>query len=136
MLNAKDRDILYLIFVSNKKQKAVQELLGRSQPLLCYDIKRIKERIQFIAYLRQVFDIFVDFLETKSYFFDKIIIQVLVLMFFTTSYTHTAKIIGKPQIFVRYTFEKTLKLLKEKELWDIYEIFNVIYHNKNKVKRM
>lgn len=136
LLNAKDRDILYLIFVSNKKQKAVQEILNRSQPLLCYDIKRIKERVQFIAYLRSVFDIFVDFLETDYDWIDKVNKEILTAMFFTTSYTHTSKILKMPQIYVRYTFEKILKELRDKELWHIYEIFFVIYHNKNKIRRV
>lgn len=143
LLNDKDRDVLYLIFVSNKKQKAVQEILGRSQPLLCYDIKRIKERVRFIAYLRSVFDILIDFIENdyekllaETEDLEKNTIDILISMFFTTSYTHTAKILGLPQIFVRYKFEQVLKVLKEKKIWHIYEIFYVIYNNKNKIKRL
>ena len=39
-LNDKDRDILYLMFVSKKKQRDVLKILGRTQSSLVYDIKR------------------------------------------------------------------------------------------------
>ena len=35
---------------ARKKQKDVQRILGRSQPSLCYDIKRIRRRLKFIFY--------------------------------------------------------------------------------------
>lgn len=134
-LNDKDRDILFLIFISNKRQKAVQNILRRSQPSLCYDIKRIKERIEFILYLQQVSDIFLEFIEEHQKKYDKDIIDILVLMFHTTSYTHTAEILGMKQISVRYIYEKTLKKMRELGHWDVYEIFSNIRRNKNKVRR-
>lgn len=134
-LNKKDMDILYLIFLSGKKQKSVQKIMDRSQPSLCYDIKRIRERIEFIMYLQQVNDIFINFLEEKSSEYEPEEIDLLVMMFNTTSYTHTANVLGAKQISVRYLFEKILKKMIEKKHWDIYEIFNAIRHNKNKVKR-
>ena len=135
LLNDKDRDILYLIFVSKKKQKAVQKILGRSQVLLVYDIKRIRERIQFIVYLKQVFDIFLNFLETKSDQYDTAMLEILIMMYYTTSLTQTAEALDMPQIYVRYTFERILsKMIKHKH-WDVYELFSAINRNKNKIKR-
>lgn len=139
-LNEKDRDILYLIFVSRKKQKEVQRILGRSQPSLCYDIRRIRSRLKFIHYLNLVSDIFLSFVEDKRRWqelgFDAETIEILTMMFYTTSYTHTAEILGKKQINVRYLFCRTLKRLEELELWEIYEIFDNIRCNLNIVKRI
>ena len=135
-LNDKDRDILYLIFLLKKKQPAVSKILGRSQPSLVYDIRRIKERIRFIVYLREVFDLFVDFLETRMSKYPIETTQVLTLMYFTTSYTLTAKVLGQQQIFVRYVFERALKMLAADKQWDMYEIFSVIWKNKNKIRRV
>ena len=146
-LNKKDRDILYLIFVAQKKQKEVQRILGRSQPSLCYDIQRIRSRLKFIVYLFSVFDIFLDFLIHRA---DKLdfgdgagavelkreAITVLVLLFYTTSFTQTAKLMGKPQIRARYLFEKTLQIMEQQQMWDVFEIFSAIRENLNIVRRV
>jgi len=135
-LNQKDRDILYLIFVARKKQKEVQRILNRSQPSLCYDIRRIRRRLKFICYLIYSADTFLDFISYRSDDFDPETKRVLVLMFYTTSFTHTAKILQNRQIRVRYVFEKALDKLKEEKMWDIYEIFNAVRDNLNIVKRV
>lgn len=134
-LNDKDRDILYLIFVSKKKQNAVESILRRSQPMLCYDIRRIRQRLQFICYLHQVFDIFADFLENRANLYDQETLAILTLMLYTTSLTQAAVLLDKPQIRVRYRFDKALQQMIDLEHWDVYEIFSAIRSNLNIVRR-
>jgi len=135
-LNHKDRDILYLIFVSCKKQNSVQKILHRSQPSLCYDIKRIKERLMFIYYLYSIFDVFIDFVENRSQEYDSEILDILTLMFYTTSFTHTAKILKKNKICVRYKFGRALRKMEDLKQWDMYEIFFTIGSNLNIIRRV
>jgi hypothetical protein len=140
-LNAKDRDILYLIFVSGKKQKEVQDILGRSQPSLCYDIKRIRKRLKFIFYLNSVFDIFINFISSRPAYFDKFEIEVLLLMFYTSSFSMVADILSTKenpisQVKVRYCFDKCLRILEENQEWESYEIFLIIRSNLNLVRRL
>jgi len=134
-LNEKDRDILYLIFLSGKSQSAVQRILNRSQPSLCYDIRRIKERLRFICYLHSVFDLFVEFLEKQSSQYEIELIEVLVLMFYTTSYTHAARVTGQEYLKIRYRFDKAIRELELQKQWEIYEIFAAIRENLNIVRR-
>jgi len=135
-LNSKDRDILYLIFVSRKKQNNVQYILNRSQPSLCYDVRRIKKRLEFIYYLHSVFDIFIDFVEERSSLYDPIFIEILVLMFYTSSFTLTAKILRMSQLHVRYRFDKAMNQMEELGHWDIFEIFYAIRSNLNIIRRV
>jgi len=135
-LNEKDRDIFFLFFVNNKKQKDVQEILQRSQPSLCYDIKRIRRRLRFVCYLQSVWDIFFDFIENGSDDFTPEEMDMLILMFYTSSFTMTSKIMGISQVRVRYSYDKCLRHMEEIELWEIYEIFVVIRNNLNIIKRM
>ena len=135
-LNDKDRDILYLIFVSRKKQKDVQRILHRSQPSLCYDIKRIRRRLRFIVYLRSVFDIFLGFVKDRTADFTDSEMAILVLMFYTSSFTMTANLLGTSQVRVRYAYNKCLKKMEDMELWEPYEIFMVIRSNLNIIKRI
>ena len=135
-LNDKDRDILFLIFVSRKKQKDVQRILGRSQPSLCYDIKRIRYRLKFIFYLHEVFDIFVNFVRNSSEGFSEEEMGVLTLMFYTSSFTLTSRILGISQVRTRYAYNKCLWRLHESEMYDVYEIFNNIRNNLNMVRRI
>jgi len=137
-LNSKDLDILYLIFVSGKKQKDVQEILGRSQSSLAYDIKRIRRRLRFISYLHNVFDIFLDFLrrESEGEDFTPEEIEILTLMFYTSSFTLTASVLGTSQVRVRHSYTKCLRRMEERQMWDVYEIFMVIRSNLNTVRRL
>lgn len=135
-LNDKDRDILYLIFVSCKKQKDVQSVLKRSQPSLCYDIKRIRKRLKFIFYLHSVFDIFINFLTSGDSEFTTLEKDILTLMFYTSSFTMTAKVLGVSQVMVRYAYNKCLDRMQELEMWDVYEIFTMVRSNLNIIRRV
>lgn len=149
-LNDKDRDILYLIFVSRKKQKDVQRILHRSQPSLCYDIKRIRRRLRYIFYLHSVFDIFVRFVEKKSKYFTPDEMEILTLMFYTSSFTMTSDMMGLSQVKTRYAYNKCLRRIEflaqsfntdgkkteEDEMWEIREIFMCIRENLNSVRRV
>ena len=135
-LNDKDRDILYLIFVSRKKQKDVQRIMHRSQPSLCYDIKRIRRRLRYIFYIHSVFDIFVRFTQEKSDFFTKEEIEILTLMFYTSSFTMTAEMMCISQVRTRYAYNKCLRRMEFLGMWEPYEIFMVIRENLNAIKRV
>jgi len=135
-LNPKDRDILYLIFLSQKKQTEVQDIMGRGQSSLCYDIKQIRRRLKCISYLHSVFDIFVEFTEKRARgLFTPQQIGVLTVLFFSTSYIITAETLGMSQVRVSANFEKCMDILKEKKIWEIYEIFYTIKDNLNVIKR-
>ena len=136
-LNEKDRDILFLIFVSSKKQKDVQRIIERSQPSLCYDIKRIRMRLKFIFYLHSVFDLFEDFIARRGIeYFNSEEREILTLMFYTSSFTLTSKIMGISQVRVRYAYDKCLRRLEYLKMWDVYEIFVIVRANLNIVKRV
>ncbi len=134
-LNAKDRDILYLVFVNGKKQKDIQEILDRSQPSLCYDIKRIRKRLKFIFYLDSVFDIFIEFISNTPADFDQFEADIMLLMFYTSSFTMVSEVLDVSQVKVRYSFDRCLRKLEELNMWEIYEIFMVVRNNLNLVRR-
>jgi DNA-directed RNA polymerase specialized sigma subunit len=135
-LNDKDRDILYLIFVSRKKQKDVQRILNRSQPSLCYDIQRIRRRLKFIFYLNSVLDIYLNFVSTQQEQFTLEELDILTMMFYSSSFTMTANMLGISQVKVRYTFNKCLKRMEVLGLWEEYEIFVIIRDNLNIIRRV
>lgn len=136
-LNDKDRDILYLFFVSRKKQMDVKRIICRSQPSLCYDIKKIRHRLKYIFYIFSNFDIFIDFLENKA---EKILtpqeIGVLTSLFYTSSFTTSSKITKYAQAKIRYTFKNGIDKLKANKIWDMYELFTTIAENQNSIKRV
>lgn len=121
--------------MSRKKQKDVQRILNRSQPSLCYDIKRIRRRLRYIFYIHSVFDIFVRFVEEKSTFFTPEEMEILTLMFYTSSFTVTAEMMGLSQVRTRYAYNKCLRRMEALEMWEPYEIFMVIRENLNAIRR-
>lgn len=137
-LNDKDVDILYLIFVSRKRQLDVTEILRRTQSSLAYDIKRIRRRLRFIHYLQKVFDIFLDFVrrERQGDCFTSEELGILTLMFYTSSFTLTARVLRTSPVRVRHSYTKCIRRMQERAMWDAYEIFTVIRENLNIVKRV
>jgi hypothetical protein len=151
-LNDKDLDILYLIFVSRKRQVDVQVILNRTQPSLVYDIKRIRRRLQFIHYLNSAFDIFLNFIEREQgeEHFTPNEIEILTLMFYTSSFTLTGQVLGISQVKVRHSYTKSLRRMEElaeecltrgdkdgaSDWFSIYEIFSIIRSNLNIVRRL
>jgi len=63
-------------------------------------------------------------------------IEVLTLMFYTTSFTQVAKVSNKRQIRIRYIFDKVVLSLAKDKNWPLYEIFQAIRENLNIVKRV
>lgn len=136
-LNTKDRDILYLIFVSGKKQNDVKRILGRSQSSLCYDIKKIRQRLKFIFYIQSMFDVFLEFLNSpQAATFTSEELEVMTLMFYTSSFTVAANVMGLSQVRVRYIFNRCVLKLKGLQSWPMYEILSVIVLNLNIIRRL
>jgi len=135
-LNPKDRDILYLIFLSKKKQTEVQDIMKRGQSSLCYDIKQIRRRLKCISYLHSVSDVFVRFVEkTAPQYFTEQEIAILTIMFFSTSYIIGAETLKMSQVKVSVMFDRCIKKLKKEKIWEVYEIFYTVKSNLNIVKR-
>ena len=136
-LNPKDRDILYLIFLSGKSQLDVMKILDRGQPSLCYDIKRIKDRIKLILFVINSLDVYSVFLESEGRgLFDDDEIAALTAMLYTTSYTVSSDVIGISQVKVRYLFIRSIEKMRANGLWSMYELFSVVKNNMNLVKRI
>lgn len=134
-LNSKDRDILLLIFVARKKQKDVQQILDMGQSSLAYDIKRIRSRLRFIFFLHSVFDVFMEFVRKHGNDFSHEEMEILTLMFYTSSFTQAAVVMGLSQVKVRYVFDKCLRKMELMEMWEPYELFQAIRENLNAVRR-
>lgn len=135
-LNPKDRDILYLIFLSKKKQKEVQEIMQRGQPSLCYDIKQIRRRLKCISYLHSVFDPFINFVtEDSQKYFSEQERAIITLMFYSTSYIISAEMLKISQVKISTVFDKCIAKMKKEKLWEMYEICYLIRDNLNIVKR-
>lgn len=136
-LSDKDRDILYLIFVSRKKQMEVKKILKRSQPSLCYDIKKIRHRLKYIFYIFSNFDIFLEFLSTRAYdILTSEEIGVLTSLLYTTSFTLASYVSGYSQVKIRCMFKQGLDKLKANQIWDMYEFFSTVGENQNSLKRV
>jgi len=62
--------------------------------------------------------------------------EILTLMFYTSSFTMTAKMMRLSQVKTRYAYNKCLRRMEALEMWEPYEIFMVIRENLNAIKRV
>ena len=133
-LGSKDRDIVYMFFVLKKRQNDIAEILKKTQAAVSYDTNRIKEQIEFIIYLVSVVDEFLMFLEDNRGKFSSEDCDILTLMFFTSSYTQSAKILNVNKISLRNKFFKILERLDLK-YEKMHEVFLAVSKNLNKIKK-
>jgi len=134
-LNNKDKDILYLIFISGKTQTDLVRILNRSQPSLSYDIKRIKERVRFICYLHSQFSSLIEWLKERSQDYTPEEVMILTLMYYTTSFSQSSRVSKLKPTRIRYVFDKALEKLENNED-SMFEFFNEIRKNLNVVRRV
>ena len=134
-LGNEDSDIVYLSFLLKKKQNDVCKILQKTQPAISYDLGRIKKQIDFVVYLLSVVDEFLYFIENEEHGLTKDEVNILILMFFSTSFSKTSKILGYHQITCRNKFTKVMTTLEKNGYFEICEIFSNILNNLNKVKK-
>jgi hypothetical protein len=136
-LNPKDRDVLYLAFLSKKKQKELEKIMRKRQSSLCYDIQQIRRRLKLIHQIHAKMDLFTYFIdgEAKNHFtdFER---AVLTMMFYTTSNIIAGELLECNSSRVKETFIRCLSILKEKNLMELHELFSLIMSNMNIVKRI
>jgi len=114
LLDVEDRDLMLLLFMSHKKQEEIGNLFNVTQEAVSYQIKKLRTRIRFIKRLRSVqpyvilfFDYAFDTLKIPEHF-----VESAVLMFFTTSQTASARVLGVNQATVRYRFGAFIKQIR------------------------
>lgn len=135
-LSDRDRDILALCCLAGKSQMDVARILGIGQVLVNYHLQRLKKHIAFVLYLHSVFDIFIDWLETRSHKLPPVMVEALVAFYYTTCYTHAATVVGyKKHVTVAQRVRRAVKRLHQLREWEVYEIFSNIQNNKLAVRR-
>ena len=120
----KDMDIIYLYFISKKKQQQIVQILGKTQPAISYDVSRIKQQMNFVVKLLSSVDDFIMFItdpENNLKTYDK---EMLTVFFYTTSITKTAIILN--------TIVNRLLSYGYNEM---YNLFKYILSNLNKTKK-
>ena len=118
MLEDGDKDLMFLIFMGDKKQEDIGAMFGVTQEAVSYQIAQLKKRVRFIRRMKSAqkhVDKFLDFIQSK-YNVSGALLEVAVLMFFTTSQTASAEILGINQAVVRYRFLLFLQQLERMEL--------------------
>lgn len=131
----KDMDIIYLYFISRKKQEQIVQILEKTQPAVSYNVTKIKEQINFVTKLMLSLDDFIMFIvdpDNKMKTYDK---QMLVLFFYTTSISKTACLLGINNITCRSHLYTIVNRLLSQGYNDMYNIFKYILQNLNNIKK-
>lgn len=136
-LNPKDRDVLYLAFLSKKKQKELEKIMRKRQSSLCYDIQQIRRRLKLIHQIHAKMDLFTYFIDGEAHkHFNDFERAVLTMMFYTTSNIISGQLLECNSSRIKDTFEQCLITLKEKNLMELHDLFYLIMNNMNIVKRI
>lgn len=132
---ATDIDIIYMYFIANKRQNDLSVLLNKTQPAISYDVNRLKKQIEFVMYVVSIFDYVINFLKDEKNGLTTYEVDLLLAFFFSTSFIKTSRIMGAQQVTIRCQVNKTIDKLKSLGHEEIYQIFNKINCNLNKVKK-
>lgn len=131
----KDMDIIYLYFLSGKKQEDLVRILGKSQPAISYDVTRIKEQIDFVIKLVSSIDDFVMFIvddDNRLNTYDR---EMLTLFFYSTSIVKTSRLMGINNITCRSHLNTVVNRLLSNGHVDMYNLFKYIMSNLNNIKK-
>ena len=131
----KDMDIIYLYFLSGKKQEDLVKILEKSQPAISYDVTRIKEQIDFVIRLVSSIDDFIMFIvddDNRLNTYDR---EMLTLFFYSTSIVKTSRLMGINNITCRSHLNTVVNRLLSNGHVDMYNLFKYIMSNLNNIKK-
>ena len=131
----KDMDIIYLYFLSGKKQEDLVKILEKSQPAISYDVTRIKEQIDFVIRLVSSIDDFIMFIvddDNRLNTYDR---EMLTLFFYSTSIVKTSRLMGINNITCRSHLNTVVNRLLANGHVDMYNLFKYIMSNLNNIKK-
>lgn len=128
-----DRDIVYMFFVLKKKQNDIADILNKTQPQISYDTNRIKNQVDYVVFLISVVDRFLMYIEESNELNEEDR-NILLTMFFSSSYTQSSKILDINKITLRNKFLKILDRIKNEDE-EIWKILDRVSKNLNKIKK-
>lgn len=131
----KDMDIIYLYFLSGKKQEDMVRILGKSQPAISYDVTRIKEQIDFVIKIVSSIDDFIMFIVDDGNRLNTYDREMLTLFFYSTSIVKTSRLMGISNITCRSHLNTVVNRLLSNGHVDMYNLFRYIMSNLNNIKK-
>lgn len=132
----KDMDIIYLYFISKKKQEEIAIILNKTQPAVSYDVNRIKQQMDFVIKLLSSVDDFIMFITDQSNNLKTYDKEMLTVFFYSTSITKTALILGINTVSCRSHLNTIVNKLFAQGYNEMYHLFKFILSNLNKTKKI
>ena len=131
----KDMDIIYLYFLSGKKQHELMEILQKTQPAISYDVNRIREQIEYVMTIVNKLDDFILFIVDEE---NKLTIaerELLLVFFYSTSIVKTSKILNQHHITCRTRINNAIEKINTMGNAEMYNFFKYILVNLNSIKK-
>lgn len=132
---SKDMDIIYLYFLSGKKQEDLMRILGKSQPAVSYDVTRIKEQLDFVIKIVSSIDDFIMFIVDEGNGLNVYDREMLTLFFYTTSIVKTSRLMKINNITCRSHLNTVVNRLLATGHVEMYNLFKYIMSNLNNIKK-
>lgn len=130
-----DMDIVYLFFLSEKRQHDIKEIMGKTQPAISYDVTRIKKQLDFVINIIAYVDDFIAFIIDEKNGLTLFERELLLVFFFCTSIVKTSVVMGFGQISCRIKILRAIDRVKELGYDYIYEILRYVAENLNNIKK-
>lgn len=132
---SRDMDIIFLYFLSKKRQEELVDILEKTQPAISYDVNRIRHQIDFVVKMVSFVDAFVFFIVDENNGLTTREKEILIALFFSNSLLKTSKILGMNNITCRSHIFLTIRKLKQLGYIEQHDFFLFIFSNLNKVKK-
>lgn len=135
-----ERDYIHMYFELNKDQNDIAKIFGITQGAVSYRCKTAVERLRFLTHLPRLSkDKLVR--DLNRIMTDPLLVEILVLMYETSSQSGVARQLGFSQGQIRYRLLRAIEILeafsKNDPLFQVYlKAFNLIRRNPNIVRNM
>ena len=128
-------DLIYMNFIGGKTQVDLTKLFNKTQPAICSDSSRIRKEIGIIKNILGFSKEVMDFLTDESIRISNQHRSVLLAFFYSCSIIKTSQIIGINSMLCRSRIEKAIEIVRNMGYEKIYDYFQYILENLNKIKK-
>ena len=134
LFGKRDMDIIYLYFLSGKKQEEIMSILGKSQPAISYDVQRIRRQAQFVKKIMSYLNDFIEFITNPNNPLRTDDKELLLVFFYSTSIVKTARIMRLGNITCRSHLNTVIKRLQGIDD-EMFGLFKYILSHLNNIKK-
>ncbi len=133
-LNFHDRDIIYFSCISRKTQEEISSILNKTQPAICYDLKKVMSQMDYVYYFSSIIHKMINFFKYDAGYLTDDECDMMLVLTYSLSIIKTGEVLGLHQITSKKRLEQIMFKIKINNP-EIKSIFDTLLSKYGKIKK-